>query len=69
MTKYNITLNDSLERELINGEIDSYYNDPNLLSWLGVLVKKVHAKLVSFVAGVSNDMDDARKDGHNVTAA
>ncbi|WP_397475114.1 hypothetical protein [Pusillimonas sp.] len=69
MTKYNIAMTDSLERALIHGEINSYYNQPTLLHWIGTLVKKAQAKLVSYAADVSNDMDAARKDGHKVTAA
>lgn len=68
MTKYNIAMTDSLERALIHGEISSYYNQPTLLNWIGTLVKKAQAKLVSYVADVSTDMDKAREDGHKITA-
>ena len=69
MTKYNIAMTDSFERELIHSEINNYYNQPTLLHWIGTLVKNAQAKLVSFVAATSTDMDEARKDDHNVTAA
>ncbi|HUH87751.1 MAG TPA: hypothetical protein VL003_06820 [Pusillimonas sp.] len=64
-------MTDSLERELINRELD-YYNDAPLLSlvkWVGAGLKTLQNKLVSYVAAVSTDLDDARRDGHKVTAA
>lgn len=72
MTKYNVTMTDSLERELLNQEIGSYYNDVPLNSvfgWVGAGLKNLQRKLVSFVAATSRDMDTARAEGHKVTAA
>lgn len=66
----NTILTDSLERELLNHEF-SYYNETPLLSfikWVGTGLKTIQGKLVSYVAAVSIDLDDARKDGHKVTA-
>jgi len=67
----NAILTDSLERELLRRELD-YYNDAPLLSlfgWVASGAKAVQSKVVSFVAGVSSDMDAARQEGHKVTAA
>lgn len=67
----NTLLTDSLERELLKEQSD-YYNDAPLLSfvkWVGASLHSIQNKLVSYVAAVSVEMDDARKNGHKVTAA
>ena len=70
-TEFNITLTDSLERELVRNEI-SYINEKPLVSffsWLGTLVRGAQNKVVNLAAEASSDMDKARAEGHKVTAA
>jgi len=68
----NITLTDSLERELLRKELDSYKRSAPLLdisSFIIAGLRRLQSESTSYVAAVSNDTDSARKNGHNVSAA
>lgn len=59
----NTIFTDSLERELINHELD-YYNDAPLSSffrWVGAGAKSLQDKLISYVAGASTELSRAHK--------
>lgn len=66
----NIILTDSLERELLRQELDSYSDAPltSFVAWIGAGIKALQNKVVSIVSSASSELS-AGKQGHGATAA